>query len=119
MTRPAALLQIATAHAALLAALLLVLGVTGRPLRGALLGGGLMALSMLLFAATARAAVAARRLFVAALASFKILLYLGLATAVLTGWVVADGVGFAAGVTCFVVATVGFAFLGPAVGETT
>ena len=119
MTKPAAIMQVAILHAALLAVLLLFLALAGKPVRGAVMGGGLMGLSMLLLVAMARAALAAQQLFVATLASFKIFLYLALATAALTGRLVADGAGFAAGVTCFVLAVVGAALLGPAAGETT
>ena len=117
MIRPAVIVHVVVVHTALLAAAVLVLGLAGRPIRGAVLGGGVMALSTLLFAATARAALAAQRLFVATLASFKVFLYLGLAIAALTGRIVADGAGFAAGVTCFVLAVVTVALLGSTTGE--
>jgi len=107
MDRESLLYKVGTAHALLLVALLVVLQVAGRPLRGALLGGGLIGFSFLSFWGIAGSiAAGGRRGLGFALTALKILAYFGLTAAILTGRLSADGEGFGLGVSCFVVATV-------------
>ncbi|MGH7819449.1 MAG: hypothetical protein ACREQ9_06740 [Candidatus Binatia bacterium] len=114
MYREAVLLQVGLVHAALVCALVGALAVAGLPVRGALLGGGAMAASLALLWGMARAVLAPQhRSAVALLGSLKVILYLGLVTAVLSGRLVADGAGFAAGVGCFLLATVAVALARP------
>lgn len=97
--------RVAWTHAASLAALALVLGLLGWPLRGALLGGGLAGFSFVTFWVVARSIVEPRRRGLAMLlGSLKIVAYLSLSAAVLSGRLVADASGFALGVSCFVAA---------------
>lgn len=105
MARDLVLRRVALAHAALLAALALLLGLLGWPLRGVLLGGGLAGFSFVTFWVVARSIVEPRRRGIAMLlGSLKIVAYLTLSAAVLSGRLVADASGFALGVTCFVAA---------------
>jgi hypothetical protein len=117
MYREALLVRIALLHAAFLAAASAAGVVTGLPVRGLALGGGAMALSLVLIWAMARLTLAARPRWLAVVASLKILLYLSLLTATLTGRLVADGAGFAVGITCFVVATLAVVTLSPRARE--
>ncbi|MGH7859148.1 MAG: hypothetical protein ACREQY_17615 [Candidatus Binatia bacterium] len=107
MYREAILLHVALLHAAFVCALVAALGLAGLPVRGALLGGGAMAVSLGLLWGMARAVLAPqRRSVLALLGSLKVLLYLGLVSAALTGRLVTDGAGFGAGVACFLLAAV-------------
>lgn len=96
---------IACLHGALVAVAAIVSVAAGWPVRGVVLGGSAMGGSLILIWGTARLTLAGNRTGLALLASAKVLLYAALLTAVLTGWLVADGEGFAVGITCFVVAT--------------
>jgi hypothetical protein len=111
MDKNVVLYRVGATHVWLLAALLLALHVSGLPLRGALLGGGLIGFSFACFWGIAGAIAAGnRRGLGLMLATLKILAYLTLTAAILTGRLTADGGGFALGVSCFVVATVGVAW---------
>ena len=106
MHKDSTIAQVAAAHFALVAALVLSLAAAGRPLLGALLGGGAMGASLLLLWGMVHAvAFEARRTLLLALAAAKFFLYLALVTAVIRGWLAVDAAGFAAGVSCFVAAT--------------
>ena len=111
--REEALLRVGLLHGVFVLALVTVLATLGQPVRGAALGGGLMALSFVLLWAMGRSLVSRREGLLPLLALAKISLYLGLAAAVLTGRLVADGTGFAAGVTCFLAAAVAAAVFRP------
>jgi hypothetical protein len=110
MNSQALLRSVAATHAGLVAASGVALAIAGQPLGGLLLGGALAGLSFVTFWALGRALVEPGRKAVAyVLGSFKILLYLALTAAVLSGRLVADALGFAIGVTCFVCAAIGVA----------
>jgi hypothetical protein len=115
--------RVGEAHAALVSALTLVLGLTGHPVRGALLGGALIGLAFATFWIAASAITdPARRKLAALLGVAKIALYLGLSAAVLSGRVVADADGFALGVSCFPLATLAVTLrtqVSPALGRRT
>src|SRR5690349_10467495 len=101
MSRDRVLFRVGTAHTGLLALLLCVLRWLGWPLKGALLGGGLIGFSFVTFWMVARSvAEPGRRALAIALGGLKVVLYLGLSAAVLSGKLVADAEGFALGVTC-------------------
>lgn len=103
--------RVAKLHGALIVLLVSTLQLTGQPLRGALLGGGLAGLSFVTFWVVARSITEPRRKRLAAfLGVTKVTLYLGLSAAVLSGRLAADARGFALGVSCFVVAVVVAAF---------
>lgn len=94
-------------HVALLATLLVILAGARLPVRGAAAGGLAMGLSAVLLWAGVRTVVTrGRRSLGTALAVLKVAFYLGLASAALRGWMALDGAGFAAGVSCFPLATV-------------
>ncbi len=106
--------RVGEAHASLVSALVLVLGLTGHPVRGALLGGALIGFAFATFWIAARAITdPARRRLAILLGAAKISLYLGLSAAVLSGCVVADADGFALGVSCFPLATLAVALRSP------
>ncbi len=106
MSRDRVLYQVGASHAALLAAMSLGLHAFGWPLKGILLGGGLIGFSFVTFWVVARSITEpGRRPLAIVLGSLKVLIYLALSAAVLTGKLVADGQGFALGVSCFVLAT--------------
>ena len=100
------LVRVAWLHAALVTAAVIAAVAAGWSVRGLVAGGAVTAASLLLIWGMARLTLRERRRALALLASVKILLYLALLTAALTGWLVVDGEGFALGITCFVVATV-------------
>jgi len=107
MGKDRALNYVGATHTALLAAASFVLHALGWPLKGALLGGGLIGFSFVTFWVVARSIVEpGRKLLAIVLGSLKVLLFLALSAAVLGGKLVADGEGFALGVSCFVVAVV-------------
>lgn len=99
------LLRVGLVHGLLVVALAAALSVAGLPVKGALLGGTAMAFSLAFLFVLARAVAVGSKSAVAVLASLKTFAYLGLVTAALTGRLVADGGGFAAGVSCFVLAS--------------
>jgi hypothetical protein len=104
--------RVAAVHLLLVGGLAIVLRQLGRPLDGLLLGGGLAGFSFVTFWVVARSIVEPGRKGLAfALGSLKILLYLALTAAVLSGRLVADAAGFAFGVSCFVGAVVGVGLL--------
>jgi hypothetical protein len=106
MSREHALYHVGAAHATLLVTATLALYVFGWPLKGILLGGGLIGLAFVTFWVVARSVVEpGRRPLAMVLGGLKVLVYLTLSAAVLTGNLVADGGGFALGVSCFVLAT--------------
>jgi hypothetical protein len=97
--------RVAAAHCALVALLAVAAAVVGLPLKGLLLGGSAMALALVsLWTIFGSLVGRQRRALGYALGTLKILLYFGLTTAALTGRFVVDPLGFAAGVSCFVVA---------------
>ncbi len=105
MAKDVVLPRVALTHAGLLSALLLALAFRGWPLRGALLGGGLAGFSFVTFWMMARSILEPRRRTAAMLlGGLKIVLYLSLSAAVLSGRLIADASGFALGVSCFVAA---------------
>lgn len=107
MSREIVLLRVGVLHVILVMGLASVLAVAGRRIDGALVGGAAMAASLFLLWAMARSVVAAgRRALVGLLGIAKISMYLGLAGAALSGKLAVDGAGFAAGVACFLLATV-------------
>jgi hypothetical protein len=107
MRKDSTIAQVAAAHFALVALLVLSLAASGRPLSGAVLGGGAMGASLLLLWGMVHAvAFEGRRTLLLAAAAAKFFLYLAFVTAVIRGWLAVDAGGFAAGVTCFVGATV-------------
>jgi hypothetical protein len=107
MNRDLALRRVAAVHVGLLAALLIAQHLLGLSHRGALLGGGLAGFSFVTFWVVARSITEPRRKGLAIVLGFlKIVFYLALSAAVLSGRLVADGGGFALGVSCFVAATV-------------
>ena len=106
MLREDILRRVGLVHAALLAVFGLGLAASGFPVKGILLGGGAMALSAGFLWGTARAVIDGRRAAVLAFGTLKFVTYLGLVVLVLGGRLHADGVGFAIGITCFLVATV-------------
>jgi hypothetical protein len=113
MARDVLLRRVAAVHALLVVALAILLRRLGWPLDGLLLGAGLAGFSFVTFWVVARAVVEPRHKAIAyALGALKILLYLALTAAVLSGRLVADAAGFAFGVTCFVGAVVGVGLLG-------
>ena len=106
MSRDRTLSYVGATHAALLAGISLALHARGWPLKGTLLGGGLIAFSFVTFWVVARSVIEpGRKPLAIVLGSLKVLLYLALSAAVLAGKLVADGEGFALGVSCFVLAT--------------
>jgi hypothetical protein len=106
--------RVGEAHVALVSVLTLILGLTGHPVRGALLGGALIGLAFATFWIAARAITdPAKRKLATLLGVAKIALYLGLSAAVLSGRVVADADGFALGVSCFPLATLAVALRSP------
>jgi hypothetical protein len=106
MSRDYVLYRVGIIHAALLAAMSLALHAFGWPLKGALLGGGLIGFSFVTFWVVARSITEpGRKPLAIALGCVKVLIYLALSAAVLSGRLVADGEGFALGVSCFVLAT--------------
>ncbi|MGH7899103.1 MAG: hypothetical protein ACREQQ_14200 [Candidatus Binatia bacterium] len=112
MDKNVVLVRVGVTHVLLLVALLVALRVSGLPLRGALLGGGLIGFSFVCFWGIAGAIAAGnRRSLGFALAMLKILAYLGLTATILTGKLTADGGGFALGVSCFVMAAVAVAWM--------
>lgn len=118
MSREAALARVAALHAAMLATLVLVRHLLGSPVGGALLGGGLAGLSFATFWVFARSITEPRKKGLAILlGAVKITLYVGLSAAILGGWLVTDGIGFALGVSCFVAAAVVGALAGPLRGR--
>jgi hypothetical protein len=105
MSRDHLLYYVGITHAALLVVMSLVLRVHGWPIKGALLGGGLIGFSFVTFWVVARSITEpGRKPLAIALGSLKVLVYLALSAAVLGGKLVADGEGFALGVSCFVLA---------------
>jgi hypothetical protein len=99
--------RVAATHVALVAVLVAAFQALGWPLKGSLVGGGLIALSFATFWVVARAIVEPRRKVAAfALGMLKISLYFALSAAVLTGRFSADPLGFALGVSAFVAATI-------------
>jgi len=114
MNRDVVLWRVAAVHVGLLALLLIVQRVLSFPHRGALLGGGLVGFSFVTFWIVARSITDPRRKGMAiVLGTLKVALYFGISAAVLSGRLVADGGGFALGVTCFVASTVIVAFVWP------
>jgi hypothetical protein len=114
MNRDVVLWRVAVAHVGLLALLLIAQHLLGFPHRGALLGGGLVGFSFVTFWIVARSITDPRRKGLAvALGTLKVALYLGISAAVLGGRLVADGGGFALGVSCFVAATLIVALVWP------
>ena len=110
MSREILLRRVAAAHVALLVASALALAWLDHPIDGLVLGGALAGFSFVTFWAVARTLVEpGRKALAYALGSLKILLYFGLTAAVLSGRLVADPLGFALGVTCFVVAAIAVA----------
>lgn len=106
MANDRVLWRVGEAHAALVSALALVLALLGYPLRGVLLGGGLIGLAFVTFWMIARSITNPRRRGLAILLGvIKVALYLTFGAAVLAGRVVVDAEGFALGVTCFLLAT--------------
>src|SRR5262249_42782730 len=106
MGRERLLYNVGAAHAALLGVMSLALHAFGWPLKGALLGGGLIGFSFVTFWVVARSITEpGRKPLAIVLGSLKVLIYLALSAAVLSGGLVADGEGFALGVSCFVLAT--------------
>jgi hypothetical protein len=106
MSRDRVLYNVGATHAALLAAMSLALHAFGWPLKGPLLGGGLIGFSFVTFWIVARSITEpGRKPLAIVLGCLKVLLYLALSAAVLSGKLVADGEGFALGVSCFVLAT--------------
>ncbi len=116
MTTDESLLRrVAFVHVALLAAAAVAIHRLGGRLDGLAFGGGLAAFSYFTFWVMARTLVQPDRKALAyVLGSAKVLLYLGLTAAVLSGKVVTDAAGFAVGVTCFVTAVIGTALAWPA-----
>jgi hypothetical protein len=106
MYRESVLKRICVLHGALVVAAVFVSVALGFPARGIAMGGGAMAASLLLIWGMVRLTMAGRKGWLVTLASLKVLLYLSLLAAIFTGWFVADGAGFAIGVTCFLVSTV-------------
>ncbi len=106
MSRDRVLYYVGASHAALLAAVSLALHAFGWPLKGTLLGGGLIGFSFVTFWVVARSITGpGRKALAIVLGSLKVLIYLALSAAVLSGKLVADGEGFTLGVSCFVLAT--------------
>ena len=118
MTRNVILVRVGLLHGGLVCLLVAALATADLPVKGSALGGGLMALSFALLWGLGRALVSGRGSLVPLLALTKVALYLGLAAAALTGRIVADGAGFAAGVACFLLATVAVAVFAPPTKET-
>ena len=105
MSRDQVLYQVGATHAALLAVVSLTLRALGWPLKGALLGGGLIGFSFVTFWVVARSITEpGRKPLATVLGSLKVLIYLAVSAAVLCGKLMADGEGFALGVSCFVFA---------------
>jgi hypothetical protein len=99
--------RVAATHAALVAVLVATCFAAGWPVKGSLIGGGLIALSFATFWVVARAIVEPRRKALAfALGTVKITLYFALSAAVLTGRLAADALGFTLGISAFVLATI-------------
>jgi hypothetical protein len=106
MARDRVLYRVGATHAALLAALSVALHGFGWPLKGALLGGGLIGFSFVTFWVVARSITEpGRKPLAIVLGSLKVVGYLALSAAVLGGKLAADGEGFALGVSCFILAT--------------
>jgi len=106
MSRDEALYYVAATHAALLAIVSLALRAFGWPLKGILLGGELIGFSFVTFWVVARSITEpGRKPLAIVLGSLKVLIYLAVSAAALSGKLVADGQGFALGVSCFVLAT--------------
>ena len=117
MTKEALLWRVAMAELSLVIASAVCLRLAGRPLDGLLLGAALGGFSFLTFWALARTLVTPGRRGIAyALGAMKILLYFGITALVLSGRLVVDPLGFAVGVSCFVVAAIGVALAGSAAG---
>lgn len=113
MNRDVVLVRVAVLHGVFLGGLLVALRLAAQPVRGALLGGGIAALSFASFWVIARSITDARKKVLAVmLGSAKILAYFTLTALVLSGRLVADASGFALGVTCLVAAVLGGAALG-------
>ena len=111
MGRDRVLHQVGVTHAAFLAVMSIVLHRFGWPLKGTLLGGGLIGFSFVTFWVVARSITEpGRKPLAIVLGGLKVVIYLALSAAVLTGKLVADGEGFALGVSCFILATVLVAF---------
>src|ERR1700752_3954182 len=103
MARETLLRRVATTHALLVVASAVALGWAGRPLDGLLLGGALAGFSFVTFWGVGRTLVEpGRKALPYAVRRLKLLLYFGLPAAVLSRRLVADPIGFAIGVTCFV-----------------
>ena len=118
MNRQILLRRVMSAHMALLAAAAIFLHARGLPLDGLFLGGLLGGFAFVTFWAIARTLVdPSRKALAYVLGSMKILLYFGLTAAVLTGRLVADPLGFAIGITCFVASIVGVALVAPPVSD--
>jgi hypothetical protein len=108
---------VALTELALVIASALLLRLANRPLDGLFLGAALGGFSFLTFWALARTLVApGRRGLAYALGATKIVLYLAITAAVLTGRLVVDPFGFAVGVSCFVLAAIGVALAGSVAG---
>jgi hypothetical protein len=106
MSRDQTLSYVGATHAALLAIVSSALYVFGWPLKGTLLGGGLIGFSFVTFWVVSRSVIEpGRKPLAIVLGSLKVLVYLALSAAVLAGKLVADGEGFVLGVSCFVLAT--------------
>lgn len=117
MGRETLLRRVAVSELALVVASAVVMRIANRPLDGLLLGAALAGFSFLTFWALARTLVApGRRGLAYALGATKILLYFGITAAVLSGRLVADPLGFAVGVSCFVFAAIGVGLAGAAAG---
>ena len=113
MRRDVVLVRVAMLHAILLALLVAALASRELPVKGALLGGGLAGFSFVTFWVIARSITEpSKKAPAIALGSLKIVFYLALTGMVLSGRLSADPLGFALGVTCFVVATVVAALAG-------
>jgi hypothetical protein len=120
MGRDVVLQRVGALHVALLGVLVLAQLGFGYPLKGALLGGGLAGFSFVTFWVVARSITEPRKKGLAILLGvLKISFYLALSAAILRGHLVADGVGFALGVSCFVAATVIGALTNPIRGAFT
>lgn len=106
MISDALLYRVGVTHAALVTSLLFLLRALVWPLKGALLGAGLIGFSFVTFWVVARSITDPRRKPLAILlGTVKVIGHLGLSAAVLSGRLIADGIGFALGVSCFIVAT--------------
>jgi len=104
--------RVAAMQVALLAVLVIVLRGLDWPVKGTLLGAGVIGFSFVTFWVVARSIThPSRKPLAIVLGTLKIVLYMALTAAVLTGRLLADGAGFALGVSSFVVAVVTVAAL--------